>query len=46
MGWLDVLILAALAAAVFFAVRAVRRGKTGCCGSCEQRSRSCSQRRP
>ena len=44
----DILILTLVAAAVLFAVRAIRRGRTGgchgCSGSCDACERSCDKK--
>ena len=40
----DVLILAAVGAALVLAVVGIRRNKGGCCGSCEGCTRACSRK--
>lgn len=44
MSIFDIVILAALAVAVGFALRAVRKGKGGCGGDCAGCSRHCVNR--
>lgn len=43
MGVGDIIILALLAVAVGFALRAVRKGKGRCCGDCAQCARRCAE---